>query len=327
MRNTSIFVCALCLAMPAAATKGQASGTPAEAVARFQRDLAANHLQSIAPMFAPEAEAVMAGNQLGTVPFAGTYTGQDRIDALLRALASNLHFEEVTFQYMVSSGNQIVSHFDITATVVSTGKTCRLEWAFVWQFAENNQVTALDVFYDTYGLWLAFQPGGEQLVTDLRPSPEDFAVRAVPYDATAVVWDAYGRFFGGDVEAVLPFFTDASQWVIKGSPDVLWAGSYRGTEGFRQFLYNMLVTGHAAYVPPWPMVHWVLAEGNRAEAYLMEPQMNPGTGEVALTRILHSFAIDETQRLIQMDSFNDSFELYHVFARPPASGGGDAVPK
>jgi ketosteroid isomerase-like protein len=278
----------------------------------FNQRLAAQATSLMLPHFAADAQVTVAGRP-GVVPLAGTYTGPDEIAIVLELLDTAFLVTEVTDQYVVQSGDALASHIAVRGDVPSSGKSFDLELGLVWRFARGNKVASLHVFVDTYGLWLAFQPGGEPRVTDLRPEPNDLSMRAVPYDAGALIAAGYQAFFSGDLASALTLFTPESRWVVKGAPTVPAVGRYLGPDGFQQFVYNMLAVQQAVYVEPFPRVYWVLAEANRVEVYLMEPQMNARTGEVASTFILHSFALDEGGRLIQMDSFNDSYELYAVF--------------
>lgn len=251
----------------------------------------------------------MNGRRTAEIPFAGVYQGRDGVRSFLTAFFAALEIDSVGRQLVVMQGDIAVAHVELVARVPATGKALALELAQTWQFDAENRIVSFHGFHDTWSLWLAFQAGGAASVVDRRGSTDD-TIRPESYDLAQIVRHAYAAFFSGDLATVLAMFGSQSVWMLKGDDQVPYVRTFVGPSGFVDFTTAMLAIAEYSAVPTIP---YVVAEGNRADVYIIEPQINRVTGEESVCHIIHSYAFDDDGMLVEMKSYNDSYEIHTVF--------------
>jgi len=81
------------------------------------------------------------------VPWAGDFSGRDRVGGFFAAIAQSVDIEMFEPQQAVAQGDTVVSLGEFACRARSTGKSVRTRWAFVWTLRDG-KVVAYEQFHD-----------------------------------------------------------------------------------------------------------------------------------------------------------------------------------
>ena len=172
----------------------------------------------VAETLAPEAVFTIAGDT-GLLPFAGAWSGRDRVVELLRAFEAAFWVVDMTEVRTLSQPNTAVSFNDEAFKVKTTGQYYRVGVVHRVEFGDDGLIRSLTNVHDTYPAVQAF--GGEPAIVEAMPLPDPLPGEEEHDGAAAkAVAEALvaGIRSGDDVSGL---FDDRAIVFVPGDQDVL----------------------------------------------------------------------------------------------------------
>jgi ketosteroid isomerase-like protein len=275
----------------------------AEYLDQFYRHFAGQRARALVEMLPADMSWHMIGWREDVVPFAGLYSGRDRILEFFTDYLAAIVIREYRFQYRLVDGDRVSWHFRLVADVPATGKTFDAEFTHVWQFAADGTPVFCRSYYDTQLQAEAFRIGGPTELKDRQNPSDDFRVTATPYDVQGLVTSVYDRFYAGDIQGALALLADDAAIYFKGKDNPV-SGEYHGLAGALQFVYNL--AGTAA---PYDIVRTYVTEGDRTDVVLFENWIVFATGKTFHVHTVNSWRVNGAGKLLGFINYPDMDDM------------------
>ncbi|OHD11877.1 MAG: hypothetical protein A2086_15415 [Spirochaetes bacterium GWD1_27_9] len=281
-------------------------------IEKFLYSLEKEKVRRISNLVSKDFTLSVTGRE-GTVPFAGTYYGKKALEQYLDNFLSSLKIKNIDLQYNIIDNDNINTHLNLVAKVLSTGKSFDLEYIFQWQLDKNGLIKYLKLYYDTYAFYKAYQNGGETYISDIKGT-NDFQLINVNFDSEEMAKTLYQKFFTeGDLPGVINMLDTNVLWVMKGDPTIIsYANAYSEVDGFMQFVYNLLGTCTMAAMPEF---FYYVKQDNKVDVHLIEQWICNSTGKLMKFEIIHSFSFTADGKIKEFKSYNDTYEGYYGFTQ------------
>ena len=275
-------------------------------IRNFFLDLRRHDAKQLEQLLSDDVTFIITG-RVGMVPLAGTYNGKTEVERYISDFRASLYDAQMIFQYNLASPEYINTHVQLIAKVRETGKTMNVELVYNWMLNDEGKIKFLELYYDTYTWYTAFQPGGCNYVEDIKGEQIEF--QPVNFDTVQFITELYSEFDSGNITAVLNDFDDNLVFVLKGDTNCVYPGKYYGKTGFMQFLQNL--TSVAYYTQPDTILH-TIPQGNHIDVLLHEELIWRATGKSFASDLCHSIVVSDDGKLLAFTSYNDSFEVYYA---------------
>lgn len=300
----------LAAAMPASARAGErqdAAHRRIEYLERFYRHFAAGRAIPISEMLPDAMTWSHTGYRPDIVPFAGDYTGRERIREFFESYFAAVTIRDYQFQYKLSDGDYVTWHFKLVAVVPMTGKTFDAEFIDVWRFDAGGAPVQCRRYYDTQVEIASFTLGGPALVADRRDPADDYRVQSTPYDVESMVRTVYDNFYAGNIGAALALVADDAAIYFKGE-SFPFAGTYIGKGEILNFVYNL-----AGTALPQDISRFQVTEGDRTDVVLFENWLVYSTGKAFHCHTVNSWRVNGAGLLTGFSNTPDTDEVAQAY--------------
>ena len=247
------------------------------------------------------------------IPFSGEYLGVNQTFKYFIKFLAKIKIQEITHLFTLSGENSISSHFQIKGKVRRTGKVFDLEFIYYYDLDSVSQVQSLDIYYNTYLFWEAFQKNSSVPSVDLESGNVDF--NSEYQNGQDVMDELFSYWLVGDLDGVLSMFNDDIIWIMRNDPLVVpYAGRVEGKDGFVNEYLIPLISN--VEVIDSGFTH-VVVHGNRADYYLYEENRCIPTGKESKIVGVMSYVIDTNSgKISECIVTYESFAVRDTFIVP-----------
>ena len=119
-------------------------------------------------------------------------------------------------------------------------------------------------------------------------------------EITNLIDSLYASFLQGDLDTILGFVSDDTEWIVYGPSELPFTGKFRGQRGVKQFLEALTTTQDDIEAE----INDRIVQGNRVVALGTYAARIKATGKTISTPIAHVWTVENGKITQLIDFFN-----------------------
>lgn len=125
-----------------------------EIIKQLHKNFAAGNMQAVFSLFDKDVTWVRPGEP--DIPFAGTFKGPAELAKMFGIISQSIKIKGLHPKEIFGQGETVVVIGEDTAEVITTGKSYRSEWVYVYKL-KDGKIIFVQVYLDSLLLAKAFQ--------------------------------------------------------------------------------------------------------------------------------------------------------------------------